>query len=48
MERREERERLALPKAAAATSGEDERLEVRPAMPESLSQAGRPVLPLSS
>jgi hypothetical protein len=48
MERRDERERATLPKAAAATSGEEERPEVRAAMPEWLPQAGRPASPLSS
>jgi hypothetical protein len=38
MERREERERAALPKAVASTSDEEGRLEVRPAMPAWLPQ----------
>jgi hypothetical protein len=48
MERREERERAALPKAAVATSGEEGRLKVWAAMPAWLPQVGRPVVPLSS
>jgi hypothetical protein len=48
MERREERERAALPKDAAATSSEEGRPEVRVAMLEWLSQAGRSASPLSS
>jgi hypothetical protein len=48
MESREERERAALPKAAVATDGEEERPEVWPAMPAWLPQVGRPASPLSS
>jgi hypothetical protein len=48
MERREERKRVALPKVAASTSDEEQRPEVRPAMPAWLPQVGRPVMLLSS
>jgi hypothetical protein len=48
MERSEERERVALPKDAAATSSEEGRPEVRVAMPEWLPQVGRSASPLSS
>jgi hypothetical protein len=48
MERREERERAALPKAAAFTSDGEEKPEVRPIMPAWLPQRGRPAKPLSS
>jgi hypothetical protein len=48
MERREKRERAALPKATATTSGEKGRSEVRAALPEWLPLAGKPVTSLSS
>jgi hypothetical protein len=48
MERREERKRAALPKAAAATSDEEWRPVVRAAMTEWLPRTGRPASPLSS